>query len=49
LVFVGAGAGDSSQKLNKLNIEVRQGDITQERTDAVVNGITESMDLNKGM
>ncbi|XP_061170810.1 protein mono-ADP-ribosyltransferase PARP14-like [Saccostrea echinata] len=42
------GGGERCWKLNKLNVEVRQGDITQEKTDAIVNSITESMDLTKG-
>ncbi|XP_062604645.1 protein mono-ADP-ribosyltransferase PARP14-like [Saccostrea cucullata] len=43
-----AGSGDGRRKINKLNVEVRQGDITKERTDAIVNSITGSLDLTKG-
>ncbi|XP_065925390.1 protein mono-ADP-ribosyltransferase PARP14 isoform X4 [Magallana gigas] len=42
------GRRDKSFKLNKLNVEIRQGDITQERSDVVVNSVTESLDLSKG-
>ncbi|XP_062616540.1 protein mono-ADP-ribosyltransferase PARP15-like [Saccostrea cucullata] len=41
-------SGDGRRKINKLNVEVRQGDITKERTDAIVNSITGSLDLTKG-
>nr|XP_034328119.1 protein mono-ADP-ribosyltransferase PARP14 isoform X2 [Crassostrea gigas] len=42
------GRRDKSFKLNKLNVEIHQGDITQERSDVVVNKVTESLDSSKG-
>eukprot|EP00105_Crassostrea_gigas_P015744 XP_011432847.1 PREDICTED: poly [ADP-ribose] polymerase 14 isoform X2 [Crassostrea gigas] len=42
------GRKDKSFKSNKLNFEIHQGDITQERSDVVVNRVTESLDLSKG-
>lgn len=49
LLLLDHGRRDKSFKLNKLNVEIRQGDITQERSDVVVNSVTESLDLSKGM
>uniref|UniRef100_A0A8B8E811 Poly [ADP-ribose] polymerase n=1 Tax=Crassostrea virginica TaxID=6565 RepID=A0A8B8E811_CRAVI len=44
----GSGSHDKSFKLNKLSIEIRQGDITNERTDVIVNSITDNLNLSYG-
>lgn len=48
VVLLGSGSHDKSFKLNKLSIEIRQGDITNERTDVIVNSITDNLNLSYG-
>jgi len=41
-------AADRSVKIGNLKLEVRVGDITQEKTDAIVNSTNERLDLTIG-